>query len=97
MSAFLHLDMENLGSVDVLVRMKGQRVTTNFTLETVELLDFIEEHMDILEERLKNKGYSCSVQTILKNNEEQKSFEQCLTGEAGMASDIRRFSFDVRA
>ncbi len=97
-SAFLHLDMENLGSVDVLVRMKGQRVTTNFTLETVELLDFIEEHMELLEERLKNKGYSCSVQTILKSSEEQqKSFEQCLTGEAGMASDIRRFSFDVRA
>lgn len=96
-SALLHLDMEHLGAVDVLVRLKGQRVTTNFTLETEELLDFIEQHMDQLEERLEKKGYSCSFQTAVKNSEEQKSFEQCLTGEAGTSSDIKRFSFDVRA
>ncbi len=98
LSAFLHLDMENLGSVDVLIRMMGQRVTTNFTLETVELLDFIEGHMDLLEERLGKKGYSCSAKMMLKGSEEQKkSFEQCLTGEAELYSDRKRFSFDVRA
>ena len=97
-SALLHLDMEHLGPVDVLVRLKEQRVTTNFTLETVELLDFIEQHMELLTERLEKKGYSCQTQVLLKNSEEQqKSFEQCLTGEAEAYSDIKRFSFDVRA
>ena len=101
LSALLHLDMEHLGSVDVMIRMLGQRVTTNFTLETVELLDFIEQHMDLLEERLENKGYSCAFQVIVKDSEEQqRSFEECLTGlagEEGSQGDIRRFSFDVRA
>lgn len=97
-SALLRLDMENLGAVEVLVRLKGQRVVTNFTLETVELLDFIEEHMELLTRRLEQKGYSCSVQTSLKEKQEQeRSFEQYLTGEAGVCSDRKRFSFDVRA
>lgn len=101
LSALLHLDMEHLGSVDVMIRMMGQRVTTNFTLETEELLDFIEQHMDLLEERLENKGYSCAFQVIVKDSEEQqRSLEECLTGlvgEEATQGDIKRFSFDVRA
>lgn len=97
-SAMLHLDMEHLGAVDVLVRLQGQRVATNFTLETEELLDFIEQHMELLTERLQKKGYDCSTQVVMRNPEEQKqSFEQLLTGEAESYSDIKRFSFDVRA
>lgn len=97
-SAMLHLDMEHLGAVDVLVRLHGQRVATNFTLETEELLDFVEQHMELLTQRLKEKGYDCSVQAAVKNQEEQKqSFEQLLTGEEESYSDIKRFSFDVRA
>ncbi len=98
LSAFLHLDMEYLGSVDVMVKLTGQRVGTDFTLETEELLDFIEQHMELLTARLEKKGYQCSTQVTLKNPEEpQQSFEQKLTGEAAVAGDIRRFSFDVRA
>lgn len=98
LSAFLHLDMEYLGSVDVMVKLTGQRVGTDFTLETEELLDFIEQHMELLTARLEKKGYQCSTQVTLKNPEEpQQSFEQKLTGETAVAGDIRRFSFDVRA
>lgn len=98
LSAFLHLDMEYLGSVDVMVKLNGQRVGTDFTLETEELLDFIEQHMELLTARLEKKGYQCSTQVMLKNPEEpQQSFEQRLTGENVTAGDIRRFSFDVRA
>lgn len=98
LSAFLHLDMEYLGPVDVMVKLNGQRVGTDFTLETEELLDFIEQHMELLTARLEKKGYQCSTQVTLKNPEEpEPSFEQRLTGEAVAAGDIRRFSFDVRA
>lgn len=98
LSAFLHLDMEYLGSVDVMVKLAGQRVGTDFTLETEELLDFIGQHMELLTARLEKKGYQCSTQVTLKNPEEpEPSFEQRLTGEAAVTGDIRRFSFDVRA
>lgn len=98
LSAFLHLDMEHLGSVDVLVKLNGQRVGTNFTLETEELLDFIEGHLELLTARLQKKGYDCSTEVMLKNPEEpEQSFEQRLTGETAVSGDIRRFSFDVRA
>lgn len=98
LSALLHLDMEHLGAVDVLVRLNEQRVATNFTLETEELLDFIEQHMELLTQRLEKKGYSCQTQVMMRDGgEQQAGFEQLLTGEAEAYSDIRRFSFDVRA
>lgn len=97
-SAFLHLDMEHLGAVDVLVRLTEQRVATNFTLETEELLDFIEQHMELLTQRLEKKGYSCSTQIMMKSSEEPEAgFEQLLTGVAATGSEMKRFSFDVRA
>ena len=97
-SALLHLDMEHLGAVDVLVRLNKERVVTNFTLETEELLDFIEQHMELLAQRLKKKGYSCQTQVTVKDSgAQQESFEQLLTGETEAYSDIKRFSFDVRA
>ena len=98
LSAFLHLDMEHLGAVDVLVRLDGSRIGTNFTLETEELLDFVEQHIELLTARLEKKGYQCSTQVLLKKADEPgQSFEERLTGETAATGDIRRFSFDVRA
>ena len=54
----LHLDMDNLKSMDIYVNLsKGNNVSTNFVLETEELLDFVYQHIDKLNERLKQLGY----------------------------------------
>ncbi|MCR5301676.1 MAG: flagellar hook-length control protein FliK [Lachnospiraceae bacterium] len=60
-SALLHLDMEHLGPMDVYVTMRDHtKVSTNFYLESEEVLDFIESHIDLLTKRLTEKGYNTS-------------------------------------
>lgn len=57
-SALLHLDMENLGSMDVYVKLSNKNVSTNFCLESEEMLDFIYSHVDELDARLSALGYA---------------------------------------
>ena len=66
-SALLHLDMEHLGPMDVYVTMRDYtKVNTNFYLQTEELLDFIEAHIDELTKRLTDKGYDTSMRVSKK-------------------------------
>lgn len=58
-SALLHLDMDNLGPVDVYVKLAGVNVSTNFCLESEEMLDFVYSHIDKLNKRLQSLGYNC--------------------------------------
>ncbi len=62
-SAFLHLDMDHMGPVDVYVAMEQQKVSTNFYLRDDEMIDFISENIGILNDRLADKGYdmTCEV------------------------------------
>lgn len=74
LSAFLHLDMEFMGPVDVYVSLqKGNYVSTNFYLQDEEMLDFINEHIHILDERLEQKGYNVSIKTSVREQEEESS------------------------
>lgn len=64
-SALLHLDMANLGPMDVYVQLRENNVSTRFYLPEEEMLDFIAEHIDVLNSRLEKRGYhtSCAFQT----------------------------------
>lgn len=94
-SALLHLDMEHLGSVDVYVAMQEQRVTTHFYLPDEAMLDFIEAHIHILNERLERKGYALNPVLSVKNEEKTAVEEMLGTGEE--VSVLSQYSFDVRA
>ncbi len=105
LTAMLHLDMEYLGSIDVMVKMKEKKVSTNFILETEELLDFIEEHIDLLNKRLEEKGYSVSSTVKKKETEEMEKIEieemkkEKKRFEANQPIgewQKQRFSFDMR-
>ena len=58
-SAFLHLDMENLGATDVSVRMQEKKVRTNFSFDN-DAATACGDALPVLEKRLKNKGYECT-------------------------------------
>lgn len=64
-SALLHLDMANLGPMDVYVQLRENHVGTRFYLPDEEMLDFIAEHIDLLNSRLEQRGYhmNCTFQT----------------------------------
>lgn len=105
LTAMLHLDMEYLGSIDVMVKMKEKKVSTNFILETEELLDFIEEHIDLLNQRLEEKGYSVSSTVKKKETEEIEKIEieeiekekKKFEAKQPMGEwQKQRFSFDMR-
>ncbi len=56
-SAFLHLDMQHLGMVDVYVAMERGKISTNFYLVDEKALELLEKNMDMLTKRLTEKGY----------------------------------------
>lgn len=58
-SALLHLDMENLGPLDIYVTLQEAKVSTKFYVADESVLDFLELHMDLLTERLQKRGYDC--------------------------------------
>ncbi|MCM1258045.1 MAG: flagellar hook-length control protein FliK [Roseburia sp.] len=96
LTAFLHLDLEHLGSTDVSVRMRQKKVTTNFYLSDDLSYDLIMEHLDELEERLAKKGYQVKIQ--VNTQEETPSFvDQILKGQPSAGGMVHRYSFDVRA
>lgn len=98
-SAFLHLDMQNLGPVDCLVKMQDQKVSTKFTLQDEEMLNFIQEHMDILTERLSKRGYDLSVKlgTAEQSDQEDKNgvFHELILRHSNVPG-ASNLSFDVR-
>ncbi len=62
LSAFLHLDMDHLGSTDISVKMKGTAVKTNFYMADDASYELILAHAEELAERLENKGYQCQIE-----------------------------------
>ena len=64
-SAVLHLDMEHLGPLDVYVKMKDTKVSTNFYVADDSILDLINDNIHILNERLEKRGYTMSVKMML--------------------------------
>lgn len=96
-SAFLHLDMENLGPVDVYVALQGERVSTRFTVGDDAMLDFLNEHMHILDERLQKKGYTMKCEmTVREDREEENPIDRILQTEKN-TSLLAQYAFDVRA
>lgn len=96
-SALLHLDMEHLGALDVYVTLESGKVATKFTVADDATLDFLEAHMDILTQRLKKRGYDCSVSMMTA----QKKEPPAAGGLAPLLQQtggglLTRYAFDVR-
>ncbi|MBP5555937.1 MAG: flagellar hook-length control protein FliK [Lachnospiraceae bacterium] len=108
-TAFMHLDMDNLGPVDVYVSMDinaGGKVSTNFTVADDDTLDFLEKNMHLLTERLQKRGYDLQASMKIKDDEESteenaldKGGVNLLLVHAGGTGSYKGSmrSFDVRA
>ena len=96
LTAFLHLDLDNLGSTDVSIRMKDKNVKTNFYIADDASYDLIEKHLPVLEKRLAQKGYRCSI-TMSKEEKKVEFVEDFLQRDMPQAGTLHRYSFDVRA
>ena len=95
-SAFLHLDLDNLGSTDVSVKMLRKKVDTKFYMETDEAFDLVKAHMPELEERLRKKGFDAKI--YVENEGKKVNFlDDFLKKDAPPTGQVHRYSFDVRA
>jgi len=101
-TALLHLEMDHLGDMDIYVAMQNQKVSTKFYLESEEMIDFLEGHMDELDSRLMQKGYSMKSELLHKDHKDSGNvFDELIAdsksrGRAPMVM-LSRQSFDARA
>ena len=95
--AFLHLDMEHLGALDIYVTLKGSSVSTNFKVEDGNVLDFLEANMEQLTKKLNDDGYNVSVNISEKEDGTGFDFTREVLAPALPVNDVKRFRFDVKA
>ena len=96
LSAFLHLDLEHLGSTDVSVKMQHRNVKTNFYLADDASYDLVEKYLPVLEQKLKDKGYQCTI-TMTKEEKKVSFGDDFLRKDMPQTGTLHRYSFDVRA
>lgn len=96
LSAFLHLDLEHLGSTDVSVKMQHRNVKTNFYMADDASYDLVEKYLPILEQKLKDKGYQCTI-TMTKEEKKVSFGDDFLRKDMPQPGTLHRYSFDVRA
>lgn len=95
-SAFLHFDLEHLGSTDISVKMKDRNVQTVFYMEDDKSFELIQNNIHILQDKLDSLGYSCKID--VQNDEHPVSFvDDFLKQDQKTGGTIQRYSFDVRA
>lgn len=95
--AFLHLDMEHLGALDIYVTLKGSSVSTNFKVEDENVLDFLEANMEQLTKKLNDDGYNVSVNISEKEDGTGFDFTREVLAPALPVNDVKRFRFDMKA
>lgn len=96
LTALLHLSMPTLGNMDVFLSLEGQKLSTRFCVEKEEMIDFIEEHIDQLNERLMKRGYNVTTSVTASNKEEEKTvIDEIMTTEMAIPIMTSQ-SFDAR-
>ncbi|MBR4668594.1 MAG: flagellar hook-length control protein FliK [Butyrivibrio sp.] len=96
-SAVLHLDMDNLGPVDVYVKLLNSKVTTNFYVMDEDVIDLINDNIHLLYERLEKRGYTMEVN--LKLHTDTDSDDPAIDDMLDVTKTpvISTASFDARA
>lgn len=96
LTAFLHLDMENLGGIDVSIMLQTEKneVLTKFYLAE-DSLELLEEHIEELTRRLAKKGYSCK--HMIQPRDEEKTVIEHIEEQAGGGTvSLSYQTFDMR-
>ena len=98
-SALLHLDMQHLGPLDVYVVMLEKNVSTKFYFAEESMIDFAADHISLLDERLKKRGYSLQAEMLVSENTEsgRGNVMETLTAADKKEALLAQYSFDVRA
>lgn len=97
LTALLHLDMANLGPMDVKISLETEKamLTTRFCLNE-DVVTFMQEHMEELTQRLTRAGYVCK--TYVEPRQDQKSVMDIMEEQSGVAvTPLSYQAFDIKA
>ena len=96
LTALLHLSMETLGNMDIFLKLQHEKLSTRFCLKREELIDFVESHIDELNERLIEKGYNIDT-TVGKLEDSHKNVIESIKSESPQVTILSTQTFDARA
>lgn len=95
LSAFIHLDCENIGPCDIYVKLaEGSRISTKFTFRDDEVLNLVANNIGFLEKRIREKGYTISCE--FTKGEEPKSALSKVIQQTTQHLKLGHTSFDAR-
>lgn len=94
-SALLHLDMDELGAMDIHVELKRKNVDVHFYLSEAMIVDFILAHAEKLEERLTTAGYITNIQA--EQSEKTNNVIDHIMEEKNLTpASMQKYTFNVR-
>lgn len=96
-SAFLHFDMDHLGSTDISVKLRNRNVDTKFYMEDDASYDLIMNNIEVLQKRIEKKGYTCNINVENESKRVNLVDDFLKHDTRGTTSPVSRYSFDVRA
>ncbi len=98
----LHLDMPNLGSTDILVRLKDKMLHASFTLADQTSVTVLAENMEDLTQKLEEKGFHFTNEVKVAE-EQPKTKAQILPDpvveemlDQDLVTGVKRYTFDMR-
>lgn len=94
-SVLLHLDMQQLGQLDVHLELHHTIVTAKFYLEDPENILIVSENLYRLDHSLKKAGYSIHSEVLQRKKE--KDLVTHFISEGEPQESIKRYNFDIRA
>ena len=92
----LHLDMDNLGTMDIDIKLKDRHITTKFALSDEKAGKLLSTNFHVLEDALLQKGYTCSNE-VTKSEQKVDLVKDFLQPQRTTSQGISRYSFDLRA
>ncbi|MDF2819998.1 MAG: hypothetical protein K0R15_439 [Clostridiales bacterium] len=94
-SALLHLDLANLGILDIYINKQEKNIQSQFYCDDEVIREALEKNISKLIAPLEGKGYN--IYTQIAKREEKVEFVKDFINIGGEQLSLKRYSFDVRA
>lgn len=95
LSVLLHLEMKNLGSLNVHIQQNhGKQLQADFYLENAETGRLIRQNLSLLTDALQKKGYN--VRADVRDTYQKPDFARDFIEQSSQDHLIKRYTFDIR-
>lgn len=95
LKVLLHLDMDNLGTLDIHISKENSAVSTKFYVSTEDTLHLLERNINLLSEAIHLQGYGFQSELMMK--EKNMDVVNDFVSAEAPVGDMKRYNFDLRA